>query len=147
MTQEPGTSSWGALAGWPERALAAVVDYVPVLILNALTFRRGFASSVVSLLTTAYWLYISYMQGERGATPAKRVFGLKVVKIADGQVLGGGMGIVRTIAHVADAIVCGLGFLLPLVDAKRQTLADKIVSTVVLRDQPREAFGVEVYRL
>jgi hypothetical protein len=57
------------------------------------------------------------------------------------------MGIVRYIAHVVDAIVCGLGFLLPLVDAQRQTIADKLLSTVVLRDQPKEQLTAEIFKI
>ena len=33
-------------------------------------------------------------------------------------------------AHGVDAIICYVGFLFPLWDAKRQTIADKIMSTV-----------------
>ena len=33
-------------------------------------------------------------------------------------------------AHLIDAAVCFLGFLFPLWDARRQTLADKLVGTV-----------------
>ena len=38
----------------------------------------------------------------------------------------------RQIAHFVDAIICFIGFLFPLWDSKRQTLADKIMTTVVL---------------
>lgn len=142
-----GMSQWGPLASWGDRVVAYLIDIAPVLILNALFFNRGALSTLISLAGTAYYIYIAYMLGERGASPGKRITGLKVVKIADGQVLGGGMGIVRYLAHFIDAIICFLGFLLPLVDAQRQTIADKIVSTVVLRDQPKEPFGVEVFKL
>ena len=39
---------------------------------------------------------------------------------------------VEVIAHLADAVICGVGYLFPLWDAKRQTLADKMMSTVCL---------------
>jgi uncharacterized RDD family membrane protein YckC len=42
------------------------------------------------------------------------------------------MAFVRDICHIVDAIICYVGFLFPLLDAKRQTLADKIVKTVVI---------------
>ncbi|COY49143.1 proline-rich antigen pra [Mycobacterium tuberculosis] len=40
------------------------------------------------------------------------------------------MSVVRQLAHFIDAIICFVGFLFPLWDAKRQTLADKIMTTV-----------------
>jgi uncharacterized RDD family membrane protein YckC len=143
----PGMSQWGPLASWGDRVVAYLIDIAPVIILNIIFLDRGGLGVLVNLATTAYYFYIAYMLGERGSSPGKRITGLKVVKIADGQVLGGGMGIVRYLAHFIDAIICGLGFLLPLVDAQRQTIADKILSTVVLRDQPKEAFGADVYKL
>jgi hypothetical protein len=61
-------------------------------------------------------------------------------------VLGGGMGIVRTIAHIVDSIICYIGWLFPLWDAKRQTIADKLVKTVVLADQPKQSFGIDLFK-
>ena len=51
--------------------------------------------------------------------------------------LGGGMAFVRQIAHILDSLPCNLGYLWPLWDQKRQTFADKVLSTVVL-DQPKQ---------
>ncbi len=36
----------------------------------------------------------------------------------------------RQLAHVIDAAICYIGYLFPLWDAKRQTIADKIMTTV-----------------
>ncbi|WP_197695985.1 RDD family protein, partial [Mycobacterium sp. E1715] len=49
-----------------------------------------------------------------------------------GQPIGFGMSVVRSLAHFVDAIICFIGFLFPLWDSKRQTLADKIMTTVCL---------------
>jgi len=38
----------------------------------------------------------------------------------------------RDLCHFIDAVICYVGFLFPLWDAKRQTLADKIMKTVVI---------------
>jgi Protein of unknown function (DUF2752) len=43
-----------------------------------------------------------------------------------------GMTTARDICHVLDSLACYIGWLFPLWDAKRQTFADKIVSTVVI---------------
>ncbi len=42
---------------------------------------------------------------------------------------------VRDLAHVLDSVACHLGWLWPLWDQKRQTFADKIVGTVVVRQR------------
>ncbi len=49
-----------------------------------------------------------------------------------GQPIGTGMAFVRDICHFVDGIICDIGYLWPLWDDKRQTLADKIVKTVVI---------------
>jgi uncharacterized RDD family membrane protein YckC len=142
-----GMSQWGPLAAWGDRVIAALVDWVPVLLLNIVGTQLGTLGTLISFVITAYAFYIRYMEGERGATPGKRLTGLKVVKEADGQTIGGGMGIVRNIAHFVDAIICFIGFLFPLWDPKRQTIADKLVGTVVLKDQPKEALSADIFKI
>ncbi len=51
-----------------------------------------------------------------------------------GQPIGVLMAFVRDICHFVDGVICYIGFLFPLWDAKRQTIADKIVGTVVIPD-------------
>jgi uncharacterized RDD family membrane protein YckC len=55
-----------------------------------------------------------------------------VVSENSGQPIGFGLSVVRQLAHLVDLITLGIGFLFPLWDPKRQTLADKIMSTVCL---------------
>jgi uncharacterized RDD family membrane protein YckC len=55
-----------------------------------------------------------------------------VVSEKDGRPIGFLMSIVRQIAHLVDSLICYIGYLFPLWDRKRQTIADKIVSTVCL---------------
>lgn len=86
---------------------------------------------VVVGLTLGLWLL--YQEGTTGQTPGKKVVGIRVVREADGQVLGFGMAFVRKLCHVLDNALCGLGFLWPLWDEKSQTFADKIISTIVVQ--------------
>ena len=81
------------------------------------------------------WNY-GYRQGTTGSSLGKSVMKIKVVSEVTGQPIGFGMSVVRQIAHFIDAIICFIGFLFPLWDAKRQTLADKIMTTVVLPIPP-----------
>jgi uncharacterized RDD family membrane protein YckC len=67
-----------------------------------------------------------------------RTIGLKCINQNTGQTIGPGLGIVRSLAHVIDNIICYVGWLFPLWDQKRQTLADKIMSTVVIRVPPQK---------
>ena len=49
-------------------------------------------------------------------------------------------GFVRDVAHIVDAIICYIGFLFPLWDGKKQTLADKMVHTIVVRNDGQDGF-------
>jgi uncharacterized RDD family membrane protein YckC len=62
---------------------------------------------------------------------------VKLVKESTGEPVGMLLAFVRDIAHIVDSIICYIGWLFPLWDTKRQTLADKIMSTVVLA-QPQQ---------
>ena len=55
--------------------------------------------------------------------------------MADGQPIGGGMAFVRDLAHTVDGLICYVGYLMPLWDARRQTVADKMLNTVVLDER------------
>jgi hypothetical protein len=48
-------------------------------------------------------------------------------------VVGAGLSIGRYFVHVLDALPCYVGYLWPLVDEKKQTFADKILKTVVIK--------------
>jgi uncharacterized RDD family membrane protein YckC len=73
-----------------------------------------------------------YLQGKTGQSWGKKVVGLKLVKEATGQPIGVGMAFARDLLHIVDSI-CFIGYLFPLWDAKKQTISDKIVSTIVLK--------------
>jgi uncharacterized RDD family membrane protein YckC len=89
-------------------------------------------------LVFAYWIWNwGYRQGTTGQSIGKSVMKFKVIGEKTGQPIGFGLSIVRQIAHVVDSLVCYIGWLFPLWDAKRQTLADKIMSTICLpAEQP-----------
>lgn len=156
-TPQPAGEVPGPLAEWADRVVATLIDAVIILALGLAVFVVSAIVGVVSdilatlvggvgyLALTVYGLYLGYLEGIRGQSPGKAIQGLKVVRISDGQVLGGGMGIVRRIAHVVDGIICYLGFLLPLIDPRKQTIADKMLDTVVLRDQEKRPFSQEIF--
>ena len=88
-------------------------------------------SFVFGLAALAFWIWnYGYRQGTTGSSIGKSVLKFKVISEKDLQPLGFGLSIVRQIAHFVDAIICYICYLFPLWDAKRQTIADKIMTTV-----------------
>lgn len=157
-----------AYTSWLTRVLGSLIDFVPVLLIEAIAFGIAFStatsSSCVStnsdysyngncsmqfgaigsialllanLLTLAYavWNY-GYRQGTTGSSIGKSIMSFKVVSERTGLPIGFGNSVVRQLAHIVDTIICYIGYLFPLWDPKRQTLADKIMSTVCLPIAP-----------
>jgi uncharacterized RDD family membrane protein YckC len=90
-----------------------------------------FLASLVIGLAYLVWNY-GYRQGRTGSSIGKSVMSFKVVSELTGQPIGFGKSVVRQVAHVIDSLICSVGYLFPLWDAKRQTIADKITRTVCL---------------
>jgi uncharacterized RDD family membrane protein YckC len=91
------------------------------------------AAFLVELGLVIYSRY--YLQGKTGQSWGKRVVHLRLVRMADGQPIGGGMAFVRDLAHTVDGLICYIGYLMPLWDDRRQTVADKLLNTVVLDER------------
>lgn len=86
---------------------------------------------LASLIITAYAIWnFGYRQGTTGSSIGKSIMKFKVVSEKTWQPIGFGLSIVRQLAHVIDAAICYIGYLFPLWDPKRQTIADKIMNTV-----------------
>jgi hypothetical protein len=64
------------------------------------------------------------------------VLGFRVVSENTGEPIGFGWSVLRAFAHAVDAAIFYVGYLFPLWDAKRQTLADKMLATVCLPLNP-----------
>ena len=134
----PGATPWQGppLAEWPQRAIAGLIDYIAPGILAAIFLRFVPILGILIWLASVGWgFYNAWLNGETGKSFGKQYVGLKVIGETTGTVIGGAQGIVRYIAHIVDGIVCGLGYLLPLVDPKKQTIADKLIKTVVIVDK------------
>ncbi|WP_245906728.1 RDD family protein [Mycolicibacterium palauense] len=89
----------------------------------------------LAALAFVVWNY-GYRQGTTGSSIGKSVMKFKVVSEKTWQPIGFGLSIVRQVAHIVDTLFCYIGYLFPLWDAKRQTLADKIMSTVCIPTTP-----------
>ncbi|MEV0562244.1 RDD family protein [Dactylosporangium sp. NPDC050588] len=129
------------LATWPVRVGAFIVDYIPAWLLFGIGAGVGRNDDgtlgpiyfVFSLLGFGYIVYNRWILGGKGQSLGKKALGLYLVKEQTGQPIGAGMAFLRDIAHIVDSIICYIGWLFPLWDAKKQTLGDKIVGTVVTK--------------
>jgi len=123
----------GELASWGRRVGGRLVDWVCVAVPAAIIGGVAGSRPLYDLLAFVGTLIIGYMNGATGQSPGKRVAGLRLIRESDGGLMGGGMGVLREILHLLDTLALLLGWLWPLWDRKRQTFADKIVGTVVVR--------------
>lgn len=145
---QPGFSPRGEkLAEWPERAIAFLIDFLPlgivVGILSSISFTLGMILWVVWI---GWFLYIASLNGSTGQSIGKKITGLKVVSEETGEVIGAGAGILRGIFHFVDSLICYIGWLFPLWDAKKQTIGDKIAKTLVLTDQPKQPVDMNLFK-
>ncbi|MFI7237309.1 RDD family protein [Streptomyces cyaneofuscatus] len=95
----------------------------------------GFIALIGVLLMIGLSLWQLYQEGTTGQTIGKKAVGIRVLREADGRPLGFGMAFVRRLAHFLDSIACYIGWLWPLWDEKKQTFADKVCSSVVIRSK------------
>jgi uncharacterized RDD family membrane protein YckC len=148
----------GPLASWGERVVATLIDWaiifvgyivvvIVALILGQIASVLGVLVGLVGYLTlAAAGFYFYYLNGATGQSPGKRLTGLKVIGEETGTVIGGGAGVGRGLLHIIDAVICYIGFLFPLWDAKRQTIADKIIRSVVVTGAPKQPIGINLFK-
>ncbi len=134
----PAVGGGGGLADWPKRALGGLIDYVaPAIVISVLANLVGSASSTLGglvsfVLVVGWWVYLGYKSGTTGVTFGRSIAKTKLISAETGQVVGTQTGIIRQFAHIIDSIICYVGWLFPLWDQQKQTLADKIMKTVVV---------------
>jgi uncharacterized RDD family membrane protein YckC len=134
----PLAPTGGGLADWPKRALGGLIDYVaPGIVFSILSqilanVSSGLASTVSFVLGVGWMVYLGYKSGTTGVTFGRSITKTKLISEATGQPIGVGNGIVRQLAHIIDSIICYIGWLFPLWDVKKQTIADKLMKTVVI---------------
>jgi uncharacterized RDD family membrane protein YckC len=128
-----GRYAGSPFASWGRRVLGYLIDIVAVVVVIEIVRLVGGGLIVETVIFIAGLALLGWMNGASGRTPGKRVVGIRVVRDADGRVLGGALGLVRALCHFLDTVSCFLGWLWPLWDSKNQTFADKILATVVLR--------------
>jgi uncharacterized RDD family membrane protein YckC len=124
--------------------LAYLVDAVPIFAIFIVGFIIALILGKIAGILGLLFLLLTYaavlaytvwnrwiLQGRTGQTIGKKVIGIKLISEQTGQPIGPAMAFVRDLAHTVDGI-CFVGYLFPLWDAKKQTLADKIMTTIVV---------------
>ncbi|HET6214763.1 MAG TPA: RDD family protein [Micromonosporaceae bacterium] len=92
------------------------------------------AYAIGGLISLALLIYNRWVKGgSTGQTWGRSALGIKLVGDTTGQPIGAGMAFVRDLAHIVDTLICYIGWLFPLWDKKGQTVADKIMKTVVVK--------------
>jgi uncharacterized RDD family membrane protein YckC len=141
-------------ASWPLRAVSLLVDNLAlfsmpliafgVIMALGLTDQEGNPSALglviwipacLFALALGLWNRI-LLDGKTGQSLGRRVTGTRLVGVATGLPIGPGMALLRGFAHMLDNLPCAclpVGFLWPLWDPKRQTFADKLAGSIVVR--------------
>ena len=148
VADQPGYYMGRALANWPQRVGAYLIDYLIAAVpafLAVLLFSgtdsgdspnagAGIVAFLLYLVSLGVWIYNrAIQQGRTGQSWGKQVLNLRLVRMADGQPMGGLMAFVRDLVHILDGLLCYLGFLWALFDANRQGWHDKIAKTLVIQ--------------
>lgn len=146
------------LASWIRRVGAYLLDelvaFVPYLLFLVLALQNSepvvdaygrttteptalgffFLLLMVVSLVVAWVVNRGVLQGRSGQSVGKRLLGLRLVDQVTLQPLGVGRALLRDVAHLLDGWSLYIGYLWPLWDDRKQTFADKVVSTVVVRE-------------
>lgn len=147
-------AAFGApLASWGQRVGALLLDIlvlvVPYLIVLAIVHGRTssvnggsqFSTGADGATNLAFLViqgfYFTYLNGlNKGQTLGNRVLGIAVRDINTGQPIGLGRGFLRWFIRVLLYVLVIPGLLndlFPLWDAQRQTIADKVAKSVMVR--------------
>jgi len=134
-----GGAPQGSLADWPLRVGGTLIDGLLIAVPYMIGLWLGDAtSSIVALpffivaLGVGIW-NIVVKQGTTGQTVGKGVVKIKLVDAATGQPVGPLKAFVRQLTHILDSCSFYIGYLWPLWDSKKQTFADKINNTLVIK--------------
>ena len=130
------------LADWSQRATAFILD-------NGLAIVGGWiAGGNVSKATDVVfgilgfvgvvWAIINALRaGRYGQSYGKRVMGIRLARLSDGQPIGAGLGFLRLFLNWLLWVLCVvpgvLNLLWPLWDRKNQTWSDKLAKSVVVK--------------
>ena len=133
-----GTSAYAnrsvRLLAWLADGIVATVLFVPII---GLLVADDFDSpSLIVATGMSVALYIAYCVlfdgGERGATPGKRIFRIRVADEENGGPIGYRRAVTRRLFYFLGGLCLYVGWLWVLLDHRRQAWHDKAARSVVL---------------
>ena len=144
---ESSLSSSPDYAGFWQRALALLIDWLIVVVISMPIIVVAFGAEyfsldpmrrawdlvtvlIVGILIVGFWRYC-------GATPGKLAVGLRIVDAETGKPPSTGRLVVRLLCYLLSALPLYLGFLWAAIDRRKQGWHDKIAGTVVILDTDR----------
>ena len=126
------------LASFGKRVLGWLVDwFLPTIVLTVVldVILPGSSNDITSNWTSILsFLIVAVGLGvltKNGQTPGRKIAKTQLLD-GDGRPVEGNKAISRNLTHIVDQLACGIGWLFPIWDNKRQTLADKISNTTVV---------------
>ncbi|MFE7508458.1 RDD family protein [Promicromonospora sp. NPDC057488] len=140
-------------ASWVQRVVAAILDNAILAGVTWLALGPGFGVPTLTpgwgsaaqdgargggplvLVPVAAVVVLLVLQALTGWTPGKLVTGIRVVREDEHRPAGLGKTLARWVLHFLDALLL-IGYLRPIWHDKRQTFADSIVRTLVVREVP-----------
>lgn len=120
------------------RIAVCIAAYLIVALMGLIigvTVARGL--NMLILFFLMFFYYIVFEAGKRGATPGKRIMGLRVVDTS-GAPISYGQAFIRNMLRFADGMPFfsyGFGLLSALLTQRFQRLGDLLANTVVVYDQ------------
>ncbi len=148
------TSRLGQYAGFVSRLIAWIIDQLVVVgftfitgwiasfVLDTLAFDNQVYELTVALILVIvnFAFFLFYFIGLwmiSGQTLGKSIMGLRIVR-ADGERLKLRNAILRFIGYPISGMLLFLGYLMVLIDRRRQALHDKIGGTIVVYSETSE---------
>ncbi|GAA1957681.1 RDD family protein [Kitasatospora viridis] len=123
-------------AHWSVRVVAFLIDWLACAAPNIIAgvvdpdstgLQVGLLFLSVALLAYNRW----YLGGRTGQSWGKQLMDLHLGGLADGEPIGPPRAFLRDVAHLLDTLPCYLGWAWPIWDRRKQTFADKVMSTAV----------------
>lgn len=123
----------GPKAGFGERLVAAIIDFVVLFFLGipVAVLGPGLGMTPDLLLGATYFVVLE--GGRSGQTVGKRLMRMRVVDEDTGASIGYPRALGRHIGGIISTLAMGLGFLWMLCDPRQQTWHDKMSGAVVVR--------------
>ena len=124
----------------------AIVSYLLVLLVSlVMGLNVGGGIAMLIMFVMSFFYYVIFEAGKRGASPGKRIMGLRVVDTS-GAPITFGQSFIRNILRFADMMPAvslgvmvlpsyGLGLLCTLLNKRFQRLGDLLANTVVIYER------------